>query len=193
MRNILATAVSLGLFLVVGFMAYMYYPENHFALQYQKGADCQRRQDIHRTAELIERYFGLKGHYPLGADPTQLPISVVLSEETLPRQFLVNPPPEISGRLVPASRLKNTLQEGLGERVHLPADPQTAFAWGSRYYLYQLNGSGDYHLSATLFSPTEQSLKKGRYHHRFQVGSKASASEKTQQFSEIAEVRLECD
>ena len=189
MRNILATAISLSLFLVVGFMAYMYYPENYFALQYQNSADCQRQQDIHQAAELIERYFKLTGHYPLADNQA---VSVVLTEEELPRQFKVNPPPEIRGELVPAAELKRALEQTLKEKIRLPADPQTAFAWGSRYYLYELDSGGNYSLSATLFSETEHTLEQTDYRHSYRVGSKASTSEKIRYFLAINDAPLEC-
>jgi hypothetical protein len=189
-RNILATALSLPFFLIVGFMAYMYYPENQFALQYQQRADCQRRQDLHQVAELLERHFGRTGHYPLTGST---PISTVLTEEALPRQFKVNPPPEITGSLVPAAELKAALEQGLGEEIKLPADPQTAFAWGSRYYLYQLDDNGDYLLTATLFSETPQTFKQARYRYLYRIGSKASAQEKIQHFTGMDKAPPGCD
>jgi hypothetical protein len=192
MRNILATTISLGLFLVVGFMAYMYYPENHFALQYQATADCQRQKDIHETAVLIERYFRLTGHYPLDTPSARREISMVLTEEVLPRQFKVNPPPEIRGELLPAAELKRALEQTLKEKIRLPADPQTAFAWGSRYYLYRLGSDGDYSLSATLFSRTDHTLERDRYRHNYQVGSKKSESEGMRRYIDIAGDVLEC-
>lgn len=192
MRNLVATVISLGLFMVVGFLAYMYYPENYFALQYQKTADCKRQQDIQRTAELIERYFSVEGHYPLSSISRQHGISMVLTEEELPRQFKVNPPPEIRGELVPAAKLKQALELSLGETIELPADPQTAFAWGSRYYLYQLDKNGDYSLSATLFSATEHTHELSKYQHSYRVGSKASPQGKMLRFEDIADLSLEC-
>jgi len=189
-RNLLATIVSVGLFLIVGFMAYMYYPENYFALQYQNAADCQRQKDIHQAAKLIERYFELTGHYPLADNQA---VSVVLTEEELPRQFKVNPPPEISGKLIPAAALKLALEQTLGEQIRLPADPQTAFAWGSRYYLYQLDDNGDYSLSATLFSATKHTHELSEYQHSYRVGSKISPQEKIRRFKNIADMLLECE
>lgn len=190
MRNLLATIISLSLFLVVGFMAYMYYPENYFALQYQNAADCQRQKDIHQAAKLIERYFELTGHYPLADNHA---VSIVLTEEELPRQFEVNPPPEIKGELVPATKLKTALEQALGEEITLPTDPQTAFAWGSRFYLYQLDSKGGYRLSATLFSATKHTHELSEYQHSYRVGSKASLQEKIRRFKDIADMLLECE
>jgi len=177
---------------MVGFLAYMYYPENHFALEYQKVADCQRQKDIHRAAELIERYFELTGHYPLDSPPAHREISVILTEEALPRQFKVNPPPEIRGELIPAAELKRTLEQTLKEKIRLPADPQTAFAWGSRYYLYRLDTGGNYSLSATLFSRTTHTLEQDRYRHSYHVGSKKSEHEGMRRYIDIAGEVLEC-
>ncbi len=193
MRNLFAATVSITLFCLVGLLAYLYYPENHFALQYQAAADCQRRQDIHQTAGLIERYFKLTGRYPLDAGADRHALSVVLTEEQLPRQFEVNPPPEISGELRPAAALKSALELALGEQIRLPADPQTAFAWGSRYYLYQLDSDGDFSLSAALFAATEHTHQQTRYRHLYRVGSKSSAPEKIRHYSQISTAELECE
>ncbi len=183
------------MFAVLGFLIYMYYPENHFALQYQASIDCQRINDVHAIATLIERYHAQQGYYPLSrersSDSPQL-ISVIISDKELPRSYSVRPPPEIQGRLIPPERLDQALEAALGEAVTLPYDPQTNFAWEKRFYLYKTTAEGGYRVSGALFSERETTLADDKHRHYYRVGSKASQSDKVQRFRDILVKKLTC-
>jgi hypothetical protein len=183
------------MFCIIGFLIYMYYPENHFALQYQAAIDCQRINRVHTIAELVERYYAKQGYYPLsrkdGNNEQQI-VSVIISDKELPRSYVVNPPPEIQGRLMPPEELDQELERVLGEEVTLPYDPQTSFAWEKRFYLYKTTADGDYSVSGTLFSATDESVEEASHRHIYRVGSRAFPNEKISDYKAIAEKQLTC-
>jgi len=187
--------VSWLMFGIIGFLIYMYYPENHFALQYQAAIDCQRINQVHSIAELVERYHTKQGYYPLSknnsADASQS-VSVIISDKALPKSYSVRPPPEIQGVLIPPDRLNQELERILEKKITLPYDPQTNFAWEKRFYLYKTTADGHYSVSGTLFSAMEQSVEEASHRHRYQVGSNTVVTEKIRRYQDIAEKQLTC-
>lgn len=183
------------MFCILGFLIYMYYPENHFALQYQAAIDCRRINEVHAIAELAERYYIHQGYYPLsrqaGSAAPQA-VSVVVSDKALPRSYAVRPPPEIQGVLIPPDQLAQELERVLGEKITLPYDPQTNFAWEKRFYLYKTTKEGNYSVSGTLFSATEYTRREAKRRHSYQVGSTVSATGKSRLYQSIDEKQAIC-
>jgi len=170
---------SLAMFCVIGFLVYMYYPENHFALKYQAAIDCRRIQAVHTIADLAERYKEKQGYYPL-ADGVRTSfdeqssgraISVIITNKELPKSYTVNPPAEIEGKMVSPHRFEEEIGRVLGIEVSLPYDPQTNFAWEKRFYLYKVTPDDQYSVSGILFSATEYTQKQGNHRYRYQVAS----------------------
>ncbi|MCF6282256.1 MAG: hypothetical protein L3J28_08610 [Candidatus Polarisedimenticolaceae bacterium] len=186
---------SWAMFGIIGFLIYMYYPENHFALQYQASIDCRRINDVHAIAALVERYHDQQGYYPLSRERgTEVPqvVSVIVSDKELPRSYSVRPPPEIRGMLIPPDVLDHELERILNEKVILPYDPQTSFAWEKRFYLYRTTADSHYSVTGTLFSANEHSVEQASHRHHYQVGSIASSAEKIQQYRSIKQKVLTC-
>ena len=182
---------------IIGFLIYMYYPDNHFALQYQAAIDCRRINAVHAIAELAERYRSQQGYYPLsrnrGSEEPQI-VSVVVSNKELPRSYAVRPPPEIQGVLIPPDQLDQALEQVLGEAIELPDDPQTNFAWEKRFYLYKTTADGGYSVSGTLFSATEHTVEETSRRFRYQVGMgvMALAAEKVRPYLAIEQKIVHC-
>ena len=188
------------MFCVIGFLAYMYYPENHFALQYQAAIDCKRIQAVHEIADWAERFHAKQGHYPL-ANHYPLPdgkqsitaISVIITDKTLPKSYAVNPPREIEGMLIPPGRFEKEIEQALGIDIKLPYDPQTNFAWEKRFYLYKALSDGHYSVSGILFSATEHTQKQANHRHQYQVGSTPSQVNRTRQYKTIQNKSVVCE
>jgi len=194
-KNLRQKIASWLMLSIIGFLIYMYYPENHFALQYQAAIDCQRINQVHAVATLVERYHAKQGYYPLSknnsTDAPQL-ISVIISDKALPRSYSIRPPPEIQGILLLPALFDQELERVLGEEVTLPYDPQTNFAWEKRFYLYKTTEDGHYSVTGTLFSKTEQTQQVAKRQHHYQVGSKASKGDKIQRFHDIETKERTC-
>ncbi len=192
---------SLLMFSVIGFLAYMYYPENHFALQYQAAVDCKRTQAVHAIADLAERFYKKQGYYPLAdyysaSDKRSLPdagISVIITNKELPKSYLLNPPPEIEGLLVSSERFEKEVASVLGVDVALPFDPQTNFAWEKRFYLYKVKPGDRYSVSGVLFSATEYTQKQGDHRHQYQVGSASSRVDELRIYNSIQNRSVVCE
>jgi len=194
-KNLRQKIASWLMLSIIGFLIYMYYPENHFALQYQAAIDCQRINQVHTIAELVERYHAQQGYYPLsknGKTDSPQVVSVIISDKELPRSYSVRPPPEIQGTLIPPDKLDFALEQVLAEKVTLPYDPQTSFAWEKRFYLYKTTTEGGYSVSGTLFSANKNSIEEAKHRHRYQVGSEAHVATKQQKYQDIKERVLTC-
>ena len=191
---------SLLMFSVIGFLVYMHYPENHFALQYQAAVDCKRTQAVHTIADLAERFYKKQGYYPLAnyysaSGDRSLPdagISVIITNKALPKSYAINPPPEIEGLLVSPGRFKKEVSDVLGIDVELPFDPQTNFAWEKRFYLYKVKPGDRYSVSGVLFSATKYTQKQDDHRHQYQVGSASSQIDKLRVYSSIQNKSVVC-
>jgi len=191
-QRVVPVVFSLIMFCVIGFLAYMYYPENYFALQYQAVIDCRRIQAVHTIADLAERYKEKKGYYPLSnnfnvssKDEPPIATSVIITNKALPKSYMVNPPDEIEGKMLSPHRFEEEVGRVLGIKVKLPYDPQTNFAWEKRFYLYKVMPSGQYTVSGILFSATEHTQKQGDHRHRYQVGSMPSRDKSVRVYKNI--------
>ena len=200
-RKIVPVAFSLVMFCVIGFLVYMYYPENHFALQYQAAVDCKRIQAVHAIADLAERYKEKQGYYPL-ADAVHgsnnkhsldSAVSVIITNKPLPKSYTVNPPEEIEGRLLQPHRFEAEVGKALEIDVKLPYDPQTNFAWEKRFYLYKVMSNGQYLVSGILFSATEYTQEQGDHRHLYQVGSMRSPGDNIRIYKAIKDKFALCD
>ncbi len=189
-QKYLPAAFSLTMFGIIGFLAYMYYPENHFARQYQAAIDCKRVQDVHAIATLAERYQQRQGHYPLANRQTV--VSVIITDKRLPKSYRINPPREIEGELVMADQFEEEVSRVLNTAIQLPNDPQTNFAWEKRFYLYKTTPDGGYKVSGILFSATTHTQKEADHRHRYQVGSTLSREDMTRPYSDIKEPQAKC-
>jgi len=194
-------AFSLIMFFIIGFLVYMYYPENHFALQYQAAVDCKRVQAVHNIAGLAERFYERQGYYPLAnyshaSRDKQSPgsaISVIVTDKELPRSYTVNPPLEIEGKLIMPGWFEEEVSRVLGVKVKLPYDPQTNFAWEKRFYLYKVMPDGNYSVSGILFSPTEYTQKEAKHRHRYKVVSMPSKMNNGRSYKAIENEQIICE
>jgi len=193
-------AFSWIMFSAIGFLVYMYYPENYFALQYQTAIDCRRIAAVHAIADLAERYHEKQGYYPLSNDyfnsangqSSGAVVSVIITNKALPKSYTVNPPSEIEGELIPPVRFEKEVGRVLGVDVKLPYDPQTNFAWEKRFYLYKTTLDGGYTVSGILFSATEFTQKQASHRYRYQVGSTPSQVDKIRDYNAIKSKSIVC-
>jgi len=200
-HRFVSVVFSLTMFCVIGFLVYMYYPENHFALQYQAAIDCRRIQAVHTIADLAERYKEKRGYYPLADDvrvsfdaqSSNSAISVIITNKELPKSYTVNPPAEIEGKMILPHKFEEEVGQVLGIEVSLPYDPQTNFAWEKRFYLYKVMSDDQYSVSGILFSATKYTQKQGNHRHRYQVGSTLSRDKNTRIYKAIKEKIALCE
>lgn len=133
--------------------------------------DAERIADIKQIAGMVEQYRRITGRYPFaeafeGAPAGALPhVHVNISSQPLPEEFLL-PPPGSDDAMVSSEQFEADLQEVLGPGVKLPSDDAPL----PRFYQYHFDGT-DYHISAALYEPTDETVSRGSDWHEYRISS----------------------
>lgn len=148
--------------------------------------DADRIQDVHRIAEICEKFKEKTGYYPYAElfedvedGYVAVPVAVNIYHDELPEQYKW-PPLGRSGTIVSTEEFLSYLEKELGEKVELPYDGRIVEfkpPYVPTFYQYLYNGRA-YFVSAILTAPTQHTRELFPGYYKYQVGSVEVPSKK---------------
>lgn len=144
-------------------------------LDYQRATDPKRVEDVHKIAELVEKFHEKAGRYPLTNGDFKLPVDVPITKKKY------NWP----ASTVQMHTFEEKLNSVLGSNTKVPVDPQKVDALGGRRLYWYYSDGKDYIVSAYLFFETANTRSIGPYTHKYQVGSTSVPEKKIFKFDNI--------